>query len=202
MTGGRRTTRGKGFSEQEIVEYNLNEATRAEIDGVLQRAASRRKFGTILSELAREFVPLLSKRPDALLEHGTEEHYAVRIWALMASTRHAINSNKANEAARWAYELGQVVREYDLKYQFERAALTGEKILKARDETRERTNRERRSDAERRHAKWQVLADAIRQSAPDLKDSEIARRIIRRLGISDSHRTVRRAIQKKVGHAG
>ena len=202
MTGGRRTTRGKGFSEEEIVEYNLNEVTPADIIGVLQRAASRRKFSTILSELTRHFVPILSRGRTALREHGKEEDYADRISTLMALTRHAINSSTADEAARWAYHLGQIVREYDLKYQFERAALTGGKALKSLDEMRERANRERRSDAKRRHAKWHVHADAIRQSDPDLNDSEIARRIIRRLGISDSLRTVRRAIQKKVGHAG
>jgi hypothetical protein len=218
MTGQRKSV-GKGFSEQEFVEYrvtNFKDAvpaelvSRADFIGMLRRVASRRHFGQTLNELERTFAPLLPKDKNVRLnvdEHGSESHYADRISTLIRAIRGEIAEGKADQAARWAFKLGQLVREYGLKGQFEPAALTGEKSRKRLDEGRDRKNQKTRSVTAPRNAQWQALAQDIRKDSrkdsPELNDSEVARRIIKRLRISDRQfRNVRRVISEKVGQSG
>jgi hypothetical protein len=180
----RRLKEGEYFSEVQITAYDEP----ADIAALTRRVASRRIFMTILAGLEQQF-------------QDAPDDYAPRILKLVRIVRAKITGNNADQAARWAFTLGLLIRELELKIDFERATKAGDKVLKPLDDKRPRMNRARQQAAVKRHKQWQVWADEVWANS-DLTNYRVAEIIIDRHGIDESVDTVRRYITKKVGMAG
>jgi len=135
-----------------------------------------------------------------IVEDDTEEYYAAHLLRYIRLTRSAIKKHRANEAARYALQIGHLVCEHDMKVEHENVWRTGDRQQVYLKGVREGANRKRHDQAEVKHARWREEAARVRRNHPRLSDQRVAEIVKQKLKLDAAVRTIRHAL--KVGRAG
>ena len=125
--------------------------------------------------------------------------YAHRILRLLRFAR--ARSVKRDEAMYWAFQIGMLVAESDMKTEHEPTWETGRKQRRALEESRVKMNAKRHCSAKAEHDNWQQAGSTIWDREPDLSRPAVARRVKETLGLKETEKTISRKI-KKPGRAG
>lgn len=120
----RKRITGRGFSRR--VELALFTGTAKDIADTLRTHKETRPWtfeGQVreIETVAKEILAAHMGQTEA----DSSEDYAYRALHFIGYVRHAIQEADADKAARWAFELGELVREHDLKVEHERSAGIG-----------------------------------------------------------------------------
>jgi hypothetical protein len=122
---------------------------------------------------ALEFLDFLEHPDPAVLRHS---HFALTVQTSLAG------------------RLGRLVEQYYWRFRYEQPAKTG---LAARSGA-STGGTARALKEQRRHARWQAIADRAWSRSPDLKKAEVAKEVQRDLKLGHTTRHISRYIQKKV----
>ncbi len=136
--------------------------------GVLEKAGLAEP-GADLNELASLAVG--AERPDS------PEGYAVQLLERLQCVRmliklanfsaaaerkeYVIRHGDVAEAARFAFELGAIWKEAEMKFRWERLALSGKQRSDDLKAARATYNKRRRAEADKKHAKWREAARKV-----------------------------------------
>lgn len=186
---------------------NLIDAAEAKMIGILQQAGMptdpmyvfNRPNGGWSRGLAREVV----RRGHQL---GSDVWYAAKILEDIAAVRRAQGEGKPDQLLHDSLHLGGLLMEANIVIPYGREFDTGLKVHVARAQTRQAENAKRKASAATKHRLWIAEARKVWEAHPQKSTADCARVVIKRLGLSQSHRTVRGAIAgakpQKVGKAG
>ena len=106
--------------------------------------------------------------------------------------RSFIKSGNAEQAAEYAFDLGVLLKEQSMKERHEPDALHGASSRIGRDEY----NRTVREEKEPKWAEMAQTAHPIRETHPTWSESDVAREVIKKLGLpSGTFKTVLRHIK-------
>lgn len=133
---------------------------------------------------------------DRFLPHTDWGWYVERMLAnskLMHSSR---DKGEIEWACIYAVELGQLMAESRIKFEWEPDALHGRKRLQTLAESRDAHNSARALEASVEHEKWQAAADRIWQRNPALSKTAVAQILARDTFPDRSVSTLRQSIQK------
>ncbi len=111
------------------------------------------------------------------VEPDSLEDFAFRILRLVALVRSAIAGSRADEAARFAFQLGALCQALEMKEELEPAADVGKRQLAGLAETRDKASAAKRRVARKRHSEWQDRADAVWKLHPTWSPSHVAKKI-------------------------
>lgn len=145
----KRFMRGSGITKQDMVQIELagpeDGTEREALFQMLNRSFTfEGLYGGALETISRRILDasgmvftdggerLIGNRHAIVgrdFEHDSEIDYAFRVLTLLRLTRACIRRNEAAEAARMACELGGLAMEAGIKFEWEGAALTGQKVV-------------------------------------------------------------------------
>jgi len=112
---------GSGITKREVLVFA---GSPADVRDTLQAASASATFEAQITEADATASKILAAAgPD--IASDTPAAYAQQIRRLIQIVRGAIGRNDAAEAARYALNLGALIREADLKFEWEKHALNG-----------------------------------------------------------------------------
>lgn len=177
---------GTGITSYEVPHYSGEDLREGLASGSESMAKGIKEqgglFGWRTSAMVEVADEILSVAGDGPYEDQTPEDYAYKIHSYWRCAKKAIAKGNADEAARWAYELGSLCAEAAMKFEWESDALRGHKNAGTLGENRDKRNRKRADEARRNHATWLECAKEIIGREPENKNlSDIARKISTRM---------------------
>lgn len=113
----------------------------------------------------------------------SRENYASRMRWRIDLVRSAIKAGKADKAARYALELGQLISAFEVKHRWESHALRGEKVRRSADKGHEKAYGTREEKQARWH-KLQQAVDEIMAANPTLHITQARKTVAHALGVS------------------
>jgi hypothetical protein len=195
--------RGSGMTKRK--QY-LIPATNDNVSAALDYHAKRSTFEGWIPEVelfAQESLRAAGRKHlgSEGIEEDTPLDYARLLLKYVAAVRRAIKSGDAGRAARWGVEIGQLVREWELKEQWQADALSGHAGRTRLVGTATKANRRRSQQRSVEWERWLKEAHLIRAKSPKLNDSAVARLIKKRLRLTGKG-TAEDTIRKILGKAG
>lgn len=135
-------------------------------------------------------------------DDSSEIDYAARTMELSYIVECMITGQNSSQAAKFAVQLGELVAEARIKFEWESDALRGRQSRESYGAAVRRSNRERREAAIARYQEWQQIADRIWRGNPSLSKSRAAESVRRKLESQDlsvvpSVNTIRKHIVKR-----
>ena len=175
-------------------EFRIREAERW-AQSVLYAAGRPEAAIVVESDNPVATVPGIPRHRTVVISPNTDapERYAVDVLTHARIIRGQIERGQAAEAARTAVNLGVMIGEMNMKWAWEDHALHGQADRQRRREWgRRNEGRKRTAD----HEAWKAEAEKVRADAPAIADnrSEVARRVKRRLQLTEAVDTIKRRI--------
>lgn len=130
-------------------------------------------------------IPLQASATRMLLEveeqgfepYDKPEWYAARILFEIVGVRAAINRKDVSGAVIKAAQLGELINEAVMKFDWEADAISGRKIAQGNRDRRDKYNQERKISADQWKSEAQRFADEYWQRHPDAPNTEVAGKV-------------------------
>ncbi len=142
-------TRGTGITERQYLSYSgddVPEGLRKFFDKWDKRIEDGGGFfGGVTISIVQEAEAVLATADDEEPLEDSPVDFAQKILKLWRWVKHDISADNADQAARWAFELGYTYATAVMKQDWEEAALKGAEVLEGKAELEARQREERQA---------------------------------------------------------
>ncbi len=211
----RRAPRGTGITKRDVLTIT-SDSTPQDILDTLQAAAEVDSFeGQIrgVEDAADNFLkdakydafniisdadPHVRSRLQltAVNEVDSHIHFALQIKTAIIRVRGAIKRGDADQAARYAINLGELITAHDMKVEHEPEALAGHKQRSDLQTGRTKLSRRRSVKDKQKWLRWNSAAAGIWRRQPALSKNAVAKLVNTELKLNEKVQTIARRLKK------
>ena len=174
---------GTGITAYELLHYSDEDVTEGLKDGFRSMSEGIKEngglFGWRTSSMVGVAEEILSVAGDGPYEDQTAEDYAHKIHSFWRLAKKAIAKGNADEAARWAYELGSLGAEAAMKFEWEPFVLEKQKHVERRREVGQLGAEAVKRRAAERHKLLRLKASEILSRNASLSAADVGREVLK-----------------------
>lgn len=195
---------GEGMTQREVVPVDdldaaglraLAESFSAEANSAWQEGGGA--FGMTSIDAFRICNGVLEREKETRpFPADSPADFAKKFLDLHARAKSFIEQGRADLAAVAAWDAAMLFARADMKWRWEKRALSGQRRAEALEDARQRHNREKQVQSQRRRAQWQEAAAQYWNKNPTLSKTRVAQLIQTELGVPEKVDTIARQLQK------